>query len=323
MRFNTLTITVFSLFLLSACVSSSKHEAALAEMDTVRQSLGSAQEEINRNQRQIEQTEQELDAAKTQNAMAQEEISRNQRQIEQTVQELDAAKMQNSMAQEEINRNQQQIKKTEKKLDSAKMQVKTAQDELMKLEARKQDLQEELSESQAQMATLSSIENETKRRNQIYEKFVNRLKTMIDGGQLTVSIEQGRIVINLPNNVLFNSGSANLNPEGEEALTQIASVLSQFSDRRFQIEGHTDNKPIKSARFPSNWELSSSRALTVVHLLTDMEVVPENISAAGFGEFRPRADNETEEGRQLNRRIEIIMLPNLDILSNELPKVTP
>ena len=264
-------------------------------MDTMRQSLGSAQEEINS----------------------------NQQQIEQTVQELDAAKMQNALAQEEINRNQQQIEKTELQLESARKQIVTATNELMKLEARKQNLQEELSESQVQMATLSSIENETKRRNQIYEKFVNRLKTMIDGGQLTVSIEQGRIVINLPNNVLYKSGSAKLNPEGEEALTQIAMVLSQFSDRRFQIEGHTDNKPIKSARFPSNWELSTSRALTVVHLLTDMDVVPENISAAGFGEFRPRADNETEEGRQLNRRIEIIMLPNLDILSNELPKVTP
>ena len=295
MRFSALTITIVPLILLSACVSSGKHEEALAEMDTMRQSLGSAQEEINR----------------------------NQQQIEQTVQELDAAKMQNAMAQEEIDRNQQQIKKTEQKLESARRQVVTATNELMILEARKQDLQQELSESQAQMATLRSIENETKRRNQIYEKFVDRLKTMIDGGQLTVSIEQGRIVINLPNNVLFKSGSANLNPEGEAALTQIASVLSQFSDRRFQIEGHTDNKPIKSARFPSNWELSTSRALTVVHLLADMDVVPENISAAGFGEFRPRADNQTEEGRQLNRRIEIIMLPNLDILSNELPKVTP
>ena len=295
MRFSTLTITILPLIFLSACVSSGKHEAALAELDTLHQSLGSAQEEINR----------------------------NQQQMEQTAQELDATRMQNAMAQEEINRNQQQIKKTEQELESARMQVVTAVDELMKLEARKQNLQEELSESQAQMATLRSIENETRRRNQIYEQFVNRLKTMIDGGQLTVSIEQGRIVINLPNNVLFKSGSANLNPEGEEALTQIASVLSQFSDRRFQIEGHTDNKPIKSARFPSNWELSTSRALTVVHLLTDMDVVPENISAAGFGEFRPRADNETEEGRQLNRRIEIIMLPNLDILSNELPNVTP
>jgi chemotaxis protein MotB len=295
LRFSTLSITILPLVLISACVSSAKHEAALAEMDTVRQSLGSAQEEIDR----------------------------NQQQIEQTVQELDAARMQNAMAQEEIKRNQQQIKKTQQELKSARKQVVSATNDLMILEAKKQDLLQELSESQAQMATLRSIENETKRRNQIYEKFVNRLKTMIDGGQLTVSIEQGRIVINLPNNVLFKSGSANLNPEGEEALAQIGSVLSQFSDRRFQIEGHTDNKPIKSARFPSNWELSTSRALTVVHLLADMDVVPENISAAGFGEFRPRADNETEEGRQLNRRIEIIMLPNLDILSNELPKVTP
>ena len=295
MRFSKLTVHIIPLILLSACVSSGKHEATLAEMDTMRESLGSAQEEINRNQQQIEQTEKALDTAK----------------------------MQNAMAQEEIKSNQQQIKKTEQELESARKQIVTATNELMKLESRKQNLQEELSESQVQMATLRSIENETNRRNQIYEKFVERLKTMIDGGQLTVSIEQGRIVINLPNNVLFKSGSAKLNPEGEEALTQIASVLSQFSDRRFQIEGHTDNKPIKSARFPSNWELSTSRALTVIHLLTDMDVVPENISAAGFGEFRPRADNETEEGRQFNRRIEIIMLPNLDILSNELPKITP
>jgi len=295
LKVHTLSITFSLLILLSACVSSGKHEAALAERDTLRQSLESAQQEINRNQQQIEQTNQELDAAR----------------------------MQNALAQEEIKRNQEKLKQTEEELEAARLQIVAATNELMKLESRKQDLQAELSESQSQMATLRSIENETKRRNQIYEKFVNRLKTMIDGGQLTVSIEQGRIVINLPNNVLFKSGSANLNPAGKEALAQIASVLAQFSDRRFQIEGHTDNKPISSVRFPSNWELSTSRALTVVHLLTDMDVNPENISAAGFGEFRPRADNETEEGRQLNRRIEIIMLPNLDILSNELPKVTP
>lgn len=182
--------------------------------------------------------------------------------------------------------------------------------------------QEKLSASQAEIATLRKIEAETKRRNEIYAQFINRLKSMIDGGQLTVSIDAGRIVINLPDNVLFNSGSANLNTEGQEALKKIGEVLTQFSDRRFQVEGHTDNVPIKSARFPSNWELSTARALAVVHLLTEMGVTPENISAAGFGEFRPRADNGTEEGKKLNRRIEIVMLPNLDILSNELPKVT-
>jgi len=265
MRFITLIITIPFILLMSACVSSSKFEAALAEKEAMSQSLESAQNEISRNKEQLKKAEQELAAARA--------------------------------------------------------KVTATQDELAELEAKKQALQKELSDSQEKMATLSNIEAETKRRNEIYAQFIDRLKTMIDGGQLTVSIEQGRIVINLPNNVLFKSGSAHLNPDGKEALTQIAAVLSQFSDRRFQIEGHTDNIPIKSARFPSNWELSTSRALTVVHLLAAMGVAPENISAAGFGEFHPRADNETEEGRKLNRRIEIIMLPNLDILSSELPKV--
>lgn len=205
--------------------------------------------------------------------------------------------------------------------DSVRNSLGKTQAEMDEMRKSLGSTQEKLSASQAEIATLRKIEAETKRRNEIYAQFINRLKSMIDGGQLTVSIDAGRIVINLPDNVLFNSGSANLNTEGQVALKKIGEVLTQFSDRRFQVEGHTDNVPIKSARFPSNWELSTARALAVVHLLTEMGVAPENVSAAGFGEFRPRADNETEEGKKLNRRIEIVMLPNLDILSNELPKV--
>ena len=244
MRFNKLGIAVIPLIFLSACVSTGKYEMALSERDMVQQSLTDAREEIDRNLKKIEMTEQELEAARL-----------------------------------------------------------------------------KVSSTEAQVATLKKIEAETTRRNEIYGQFVDRLKSMIDGGQLTVTIEQGRIVINLPDNVLFKSGRSFLNARGKESLAPIAAVLSQFSDRRFQIEGHTDNEPIKSKRFPSNWELSTSRALSVVHLLVEMGVKPENISAAGYGEFRPRADNETEEGRKLNRRIEIVMLPNLEILSSELPKV--
>lgn len=285
--------TIISTVILSGCVASGKYEAALAEIDSMNQSLGNAQEEIDRNRQQISATEQELATARTEITAAQDEIRRNQQLLDQTSQEL----------------------------ETAKEQVSTTQSDLRALEEKKLALQKELSDSRSQLATLRSIEAETQRRNEIYAQFIERLKTMIDGGQLTVSIEQGRIVINLPNNVLFNSGSARLNAEGNEALSQIAGVLSQFSDRRFQIEGHTDNNPIKSTRFPSNWELSAARALAVVHIMTDLGVAAENISAAGFGEFHPRADNSSDEGRKLNRRIEIVMLPNLDILSNELPNV--
>ena len=238
MKFLKIIITSLSLVVLAACVSSSKYDEAVAEMEEMRKSLGNTQEELTTSQ------------------------------VELTASQV------------------------------------------------------ELTASQAEIATLSKIEAETKRRNEIYAQFVNRLQSMIDGGQLTVSIDGGRIVINLPNDVLFNTGSANLNTDGKQAMMQIGEVLSQFSDRRFQVEGHTDNVPIKSARYPSNWELSTARALAVLHLQTEMGVAPENISAAGFGEFRPKADNKTEEGRRLNRRSEIVMLPNLDILSNELPKVT-
>ncbi|MGB5396372.1 MAG: OmpA family protein [Gammaproteobacteria bacterium] len=209
-----------------------------------------------------------------------------------------------------------------KSLGSTQEELSASQAEIDRMRKSLGNTQQELSASQAEIATLRKIEAETKRRNEIYAQFVNRLQSMIDGGQLTVSIDAGRIVINLPDNVLFNSGSADLNTAGQQALTQIGDALKQFSDRRFQIEGHSDNVPIKSARFPSNWELSTARALAVVHLLTEMGVTPENVSAAGFAEFRPRANNETEEGKKLNRRIEIVMLPNLDILSSELPKVS-
>ena len=215
-----------------------------------------------------------------------------------------------------------EMEKMRASLGDTQGDLSTSQSENDRIRKSLGSTQAKLTASQAEIATLSKIEAETKRRNEIYAQFVNRLQSMIDGGKLTVNIDAGRIVINLPNNVLFKTGSANLNPEGQEALTQIGGVLTQFSDRRFQIEGHSDNVPIKSSRFPSNWELSTARALSVVHLLTEMGVNPENISAAGFGEFRPRADNEDEDGRKLNRRIEIVMLPNLDILSSELPKVT-
>ena len=215
-----------------------------------------------------------------------------------------------------------EMEKMRASLGNTQGELSTSQSENDRMRKSLGSTQAKLTASQAEIATLSKIEAETKRRNEIYAQFVNRLQSMIDGGKLTVNIDAGRIVINLPNNVLFKTGSANLNPEGQEALTQIGGVLTQFSDRRFQIEGHSDNVPIKSSRFPSNWELSTARALSVVHLLTEMGVNPENISAAGFGEFRPRADNEDEDGRKLNRRIEIVMLPNLDILSSELPKVT-
>ena len=162
---------------------------------------------------------------------------------------------------------------------------------------------------------LSSIEQEIRERNRIYEEVLGRFRSLIDAGRLSVSIARGRLVINLPQDILFASGSATLGRDGRQTVAEVASVLAEIEDRRFQVEGHTDNVPISTAQFPSNWELSAARALSVVKILVEQGVAPDNVSGAGYGEYHPVATNSTTDGRRLNRRIEIVMLPNLDVIA--------
>ena len=151
---------------------------------------------------------------------------------------------------------------------------------------------------------LRQVEREILERNQIYEDVLSRFQSLIDGGRLTVNIVRGRMVIQLPQDILFQSGSAALAAEGRQTLQEVGGVLTELADRSFQVEGHTDDVPIATPRFPSNWELSSGRAMSVIAVLLDSGVSPSNLSGAGYGECR-----------QLNRRIEIVMLPNLDIIA--------
>lgn len=288
MKIQSLIAALTAAALSAGCVTQQTHDATLAELNAERARLEAARSTI---------VEQSLQIQANQN-----EIARGHKVIADLEQQrvaLDTA----------LAASQQRLAE-----EQARLEVK--QGELAGLEAR-------LGESRRQLETLRQIEAETQARNAIYARFVQALKQMIDGGQLTVSIEAGRIVLNLPEAVLFPSGSATVSPRGRETLTEIARVLAQFGDRRFQVEGHTDTVPIRTARFPSNWALASGRALSVVHLMIEAGVSPSKVSAAGFGEFHPRADNATAEGRSQNRRIEIVMQPNLDILSSELPRLAP
>ena len=233
------------------------------------------------------------------------------------------------VALDELSGVRQALDTTSQELSRARIDLDESRRELIDLEIRNQDLayalnklDEEQEELNLQLALAREVQAETDRRNEIYAQFVDRLQTMIDGGQLTVKVEDGRIAIQLPDNILFDSGRAQLNQNGKKTLGQIADVLSQFNNRRFQVEGHTDNMPITSSRYPSNWELSSARALAVLHVLIEAGVSPKNLSAAGFGEFQPRAENARLEGRQQNRRIEIVMLPDLDIITDEIPNLS-
>ncbi len=125
---------------------------------------------------------------------------------------------------------------------------------------------------------------------------------------MTVGIDMRGLVISLDNAILFDSGKADIKGGNDETLSRLAEVINSL-DNYIRIEGHTDNIPIHTAVYPSNWELSTARASSVVRLLVEKyEVSPEKVVAVGYGEYRPVADNSTAEGRAKNRRIDIIIL---------------
>ncbi len=164
------------------------------------------------------------------------------------------------------------------------------------------------------LLTLNARKAEADRRVAQYRTLLGKFKKLIDAGTLQVSITDGRMVLALPSDVLFSSGRAELSEEGRQTIAEVASVLATIPERRFQVEGHTDNVPIRTKRFPSNWELASARAVNVVGEMIQAGVDPGSVSGASQGEYRPVSSNDDETGRAQNRRIEIVLVPDLSML---------
>jgi chemotaxis protein MotB len=144
-----------------------------------------------------------------------------------------------------------------------------------------------------------------------YRDLLKRLKQFIDSGALKVKIVDGRMVVEMATDILFASGKAELSEAGEKQLLEVARVLASIPDRHYQVEGHTDNVPIANERFHNNWELASARALVVVSVLVEGGIASERVSGASYAEFHPVASNDTPQGRAANRRIEIVVVPDL------------
>jgi chemotaxis protein MotB len=207
------------------------------------------------------------------------------------------------------------------KLDDA-----TAQNEQLRVElerlgknadallAEKGTLANALAEAKARLEELRKAQAAADARTALFRQLALRFQKMIDSGQLKVKLREGRMVIELANDVLFDSGQTVVKPEGQKAIGQVAAVLRTIAGRRFQVAGHTDNVAITTARFRSNWDLSAARAVEVVRILIAQGLKPELVSAAGYGEFDPIAPNDTPQSKGKNRRIEITLQPNIDEL---------
>jgi len=176
-------------------------------------------------------------------------------------------------------------------------------------------LNDKLAQQQQQSADIAAQKDaEIQRLKGTYESLVQDLKGEIEKGEIKVTQIRDRLTVNLVEKILFDSGRAEVKPQGKEVLKKVGNILKNVQDKDIRIEGFTDNVPIGGAlrqKFPTNWELSTERATNVLRFLQDEGGVDgSKLVAVGYGQYRPIASNDTPEGRAENRRIEIVLVPS-------------
>lgn len=179
-------------------------------------------------------------------------------------------------------------------------------------------LSQKMSELDERERTINELQDMINAQTERVQSLLNSVKDALLGfstDELTIREKDGKVYVAMSDKLLFESGSARVDKRGKEALAKLAEVLNKQTDIDVYIEGHADSKPINTAQFKDNWDLSVIRATSVVRILTkDYGVNPLQIQPCGRGEFMPVADNESADGRAKNRRTEIIMAPKLDKL---------
>lgn len=184
--------------------------------------------------------------------------------------------------------------------------------------AMSQKYQETLAEQQRLIDEMKKKQAQAQQRLDTLKGLLGKFKSLIAGGKLNVRIRDGKLMLELPSAVLFESGKYEVSENGLTTLGEVAKVLSQIKDREFQVAGHTDDVPVTTKSLVDNWNLSALRAVAVVRALQEMGVSPKNLSASGYSEYSPMVKNDSKDHQAQNRRIEIILMPNL----NELPDLS-
>ena len=188
------------------------------------------------------------------------------------------------------------------------------------------DLRQKIGEMEAdnnrlrmEIASLQKAKQEKEEKVQevskTYEQLMEKMKSEIAQGQVTISELKGKLTVNMVDKILFDSGKAEVKPEGLVILQKVIDILKGLKDKAIRIEGHTDNVQIVgnlAKKYPTNWELSAARAINVTRFLQQQGIDPANLGAIAFGEYKPVADNGSEEGKARNRRIEITLVARDD-----------
>ena len=197
-----------------------------------------------------------------------------------------------------------QLNEKENALITENTRLEKMKTDLASRSERVQQLEELIAAKEAKMQHLKNV--------------VSNALQNFEGKGLTVHRKNGKVYVSMENKLLFSSGSWAVGNQGKSAVVQLAKVLKQNADIEVLIEGHTDNVPYHGTTLIDNWDLSTKRATAIVRILVNNHVGPKRITAAGKGEFLPIDSNSTQQGKAKNRRIEVILAPNLDAINNLL-----
>jgi chemotaxis protein MotB len=279
---------------------------AQAELSATRGGLSTAQAELAGARAGLEAARGELTSTRGELGAAREELADARAALDAAKAEAAAAKGEASTAKAEAGAASAELAAARAAVDATRAELDTLQAEL---DVTRRDLGDT-------RARLAERERQLKQTTATFDTLVADLKGEIAEGQVKITRLRDRLTVNLVDKILFESGSTVINPRGQRVLGKVAEVLRPITDKRVQIEGHTDNVPIAAglaARFPSNWELSVARATVVARFLQDQGGLdPARLVATGYGQYRPLAPNDTPEGRAQNRRIEIVLVPATD-----------
>jgi chemotaxis protein MotB len=292
MHRNAILSVVTIALMLSGCVWKSEYKSKLAEIEGLQQQRTTLEEKLKATEKELASVKQNYEELLMQkNALAEENaaiksaLEAKRDQLAKEVVELRA-----------------RLTEARRMVDSHEKELEEKNREVLQLKGQAEQLQKEKEQAIAGM-------------KDTYESLVKELKQEIKEGEIQITQLKDRLTVNMVEKILFDSGSAVIKKNGKKVLDRVADILKGVSGHQIKVEGHTDNVPIGPTiidKFPTNWELATARATTVVRYLQERGVDPKLLSAEGYAEYRPVDSNDREEGRAKNRRIEIVLVP-LDV----------
>lgn len=313
--------------LLASCVTPKIHNTLIEEHEKVKQSLTNEEKKnlvfqtnLEESESKIKRLTQNIDRLKNDSAKNSEALSSVRSKYKSLSESYDLLASKNSRF---MSNKAKEIKNLLEQLEQAENEIFTKEDQLNKvlksLKVKEDELkiaQENLKQRSIRVSELEEIINKKDSLVSVLKKSISRALTGLEGEGLTIEQRNGKVYISLEEDLLFASGRYNINQNGISALNKLSNALENQQNLEILVEGHTDSIPLNGkGAIKDNWDLSVKRATSVVKvLLTNSNLLSSQFTAAGRAEFYPIASNATKEGRSANRRIEMILSPNLDDL---------